>query len=114
MSMTKEAKKDAVEPEARRLRRELFTDEMLDQLMAATDERGLSLTGQGDCQAQQAEFLAVAFGIPELHKAQGACPGAAVCLQRGEAQHSEMLGLHVSPRQGRRLGRCRCLSPGGL
>ena len=47
MSMTKEAKKDAVEPEARRLRRELFTDEMLDQLMAATDERGLSLTGEG-------------------------------------------------------------------
>ena len=33
MSMTKEAKKDAVEPEARRLRRELFTDEMLDQLI---------------------------------------------------------------------------------
>ena len=31
--MTKEAKKDAVEPEARRLRRELFTDEMLDQLI---------------------------------------------------------------------------------
>ena len=47
MSMTKQAKKDAVEPEARRLRRELFTDEMLDQLMAATDERGLSLTGEG-------------------------------------------------------------------
>ena len=47
MSMSKEAKKDAVEPEARLLRRELFTDEMLDQLMAATDERGLSLTGQG-------------------------------------------------------------------
>ncbi|WP_445667061.1 IS256 family transposase [Janibacter sp. FSL W8-0316] len=35
------------EPEARRLRRELFDDEMLDKLMAATDERGLSLTGEG-------------------------------------------------------------------
>ena len=47
MSMTKQKKKDEREPEARRLRRELFTDEMLDQLMAATDERGLSLTGEG-------------------------------------------------------------------
>jgi putative transposase len=47
VSMTKQKKKDGREPEARRLRRELFTDEMLDQLMAATDERGLSLTGEG-------------------------------------------------------------------
>lgn len=46
--MTKQAKKSAEqEPEARRLRRELFTDEMLDQLMAATDERGVALTGEG-------------------------------------------------------------------
>nr|WP_068324376.1 IS256 family transposase [Janibacter terrae] len=35
------------EPEARRLRRELFDDEMLDKLMSATDERGVSLTGEG-------------------------------------------------------------------
>ncbi|MEI2825610.1 MAG: hypothetical protein V9F04_03845 [Dermatophilaceae bacterium] len=41
MSMTKAKKSDGRESEARRLRRELFTDEMLDQLMAATDERGL-------------------------------------------------------------------------
>ena len=47
MSMTKAKKSDGRESEARRLRRELFTDEMLDQLMAATDERGLSLTGEG-------------------------------------------------------------------
>ena len=40
MSMTKQTKRDEPEPEARRLRRELFDDEMLDQLMAATDERG--------------------------------------------------------------------------
>lgn len=48
MAMTK-PKDDAQreEPEARRLRRELFDDEMLDKLMAATDERGLSLTGEG-------------------------------------------------------------------
>ena len=35
------------EPEARKLRRELFGDEMLDRLMAATDERGVALTGEG-------------------------------------------------------------------
>ena len=35
------------EPEARRLRRELFGDDMLDRLMAATDERGVALTGEG-------------------------------------------------------------------
>ena len=35
------------EPEARKLRRELFDEEMLDKLMAATDERGVSLTGEG-------------------------------------------------------------------
>ena len=46
MSMTKD-RKSHEEPEARRLRRELFTDEMLDQLMAATDERGVALTGEG-------------------------------------------------------------------
>ena len=47
MSMTKQEKKNVQEPEARRLRRELFDDDMLDKLMAATDERGLSLTGEG-------------------------------------------------------------------
>lgn len=47
MSVTKREKHDVPEPEARRLRRELFTDDMLDELMAATDERGVSLTGEG-------------------------------------------------------------------
>ena len=49
MAMTRPKKDEGVErePEARRLRRELFDDEMLDKLMAATDERGLSLTGEG-------------------------------------------------------------------
>ena len=49
MTMTK-LKKDVSqeqEPEARKLRRELFDEEMLDKLMAATDERGVSLTGEG-------------------------------------------------------------------
>jgi putative transposase len=33
--------------EARRLRRELFDDELVDQLLAAADERGVALTGAG-------------------------------------------------------------------
>jgi len=33
--------------EARRLRQEMFGDDMLDRLMAATDERGVALTGEG-------------------------------------------------------------------
>jgi len=45
MTMTRDV--DAGEPEARKLRRELFDDEMLDRLMAATDERGIALTGEG-------------------------------------------------------------------
>lgn len=35
------------ESEARRLRRELFPDELIDQLMASSDERGVALTGAG-------------------------------------------------------------------
>ena len=48
VSVTKPEKKyDTEEPEARRLRRELFDDAMLDRLMQATDERGVALTGEG-------------------------------------------------------------------
>lgn len=49
MSMTdKEQQNASGEPsEARRLRQELFDDDMLDRLMAATDERGVALTGEG-------------------------------------------------------------------
>ena len=48
MSMTKTTDLESEqEPEARRQRRELFGDAMLDQLMAATDERGVALTGEG-------------------------------------------------------------------
>ena len=86
MSMTKEAKKDAVEPEARRLRRELFTDEMLDQLMAATGERGLSLTGEGG-------FL------PEMIKA---------VLERGmEAELTGHLGYDKGDPAGKGSGNSR-------
>ena len=51
MSMTIENEKDTT-PEsgelvARQLRRELFSDELLDELMARTGERGVALTGKG-------------------------------------------------------------------
>ena len=46
MTVTKDVQ-TSQEPEARKLRRELFGDEMLDRLMAATDERGVALTGEG-------------------------------------------------------------------
>ena len=40
-------KHDVTEPQARKLRRELFSDELVDQLLASADERGVSLTGEG-------------------------------------------------------------------
>ena len=47
MTMTKNESVHETEPEARKLRREMFDDQMLDELMARTDERGVSLTGEG-------------------------------------------------------------------
>ncbi len=47
MSMTKNKDATGTESEARKLRRELFSNEVLDDLMARTDERGVSLTGEG-------------------------------------------------------------------
>ncbi|MGO1384894.1 MAG: transposase, partial [Arachnia sp.] len=46
---TKKTKQDLAEeePEARALRREFFNDELIDQLLASSGERGVSLTGQG-------------------------------------------------------------------
>ena len=86
MSMTKEDKKHREESEAGRLRRELFTDEMLDQLMAATDERGLSLTGEGG-------FL------PEMIKA---------VLERGmDAELTDHLGYEKGDRAGHGSGNSR-------
>lgn len=86
MTMTKPKKDSEVEPEARRLRRELFDDDMLDKLMAATDERGLSLTGEGG-------FL------PEMIKA---------VLERGmEAELSDHLGYEKGDRAGHGSGNSR-------
>ena len=86
MTMTKPKKDAEQEPAARRLRRELFDDDMLDKLMAATDERGLSLTGEGG-------FL------PEMIKA---------VLERGmEAELSDHLGYEKGDRAGRGSGNSR-------
>ena len=85
MSMTTESKKD-LEPEARRLRRELFDDELLDKLLAATSERGLALTGEGG-------FL------PEMIKA---------VLERGmEAELTDHLGYDKHDPAGRGSGNSR-------
>ncbi|MNO99464.1 hypothetical protein D3C76_912340 [compost metagenome] len=48
-------------------------------------------------QAQQAQFLAVALGAAILDKTQGASAGA-VGGQRCQAQHVQLLGLHICPR----------------
>jgi putative transposase len=86
--MTKPKKdfEQAAEPEARRLRRELFDDDMLDKLMAATDERGLALTGEGG-------FL------PEMIKA---------VLERGmQAELTDHLGYEQGDRAGHGSGNSR-------
>lgn len=46
MSMAKKSAEEG-EPEARRLRRELFGDDLVDELLARSDERGVALTGKG-------------------------------------------------------------------
>ncbi len=85
MTVTKDAE-TSQEPEARKLRRELFGEEMLDELMAATDERGVALTGQGG-------FL------PELIKA---------VLERGmDAELSDHLGYAKGDPAGRGSGNSR-------
>jgi len=74
------------EPEARRLRRELFGDDVLDRLMAATDERGVALTGEGG-------FL------PEMIKA---------VLERGmDAELTGHLGYERGDPAGRGSGNSR-------
>ena len=86
MTMTKQEKNDRQESEARRLRRELFDDEMLDKLMDATDERGIALTGEGG-------FL------PEMIKA---------VLERGmDAELTDHLGYEKGDPAGRGSGNSR-------
>ena len=87
MDMTKE--QDAArgeEPAARSLRKELFSDELLDELMSRVDEDGLALTGQGG-------FL------PELVKA---------VLERGmDAELTGHLGYERGDPGGRGSGNSR-------
>ena len=74
------------ESEARRLRRELIDDDLLDQLVASTSDRGIELTGEGG-------FL------PELMKA---------VLERGmNAELTEHLGYDKHEAAGRGSGNSR-------
>ena len=85
MTVTKDLETSG-EPEARRLRRELFGEDMLDRLMAATDERGVALTGEGG-------FL------PEMIKA---------VLERGmRAELTDHLGYERGDPAGRGSGNSR-------
>jgi putative transposase len=73
-------------PEVRALRKELFSDAMLDELMSRVDEGGVALTGQGG-------FL------PELVKA---------VLERGmDAELTEHLGYERGDRTGHGSGNSR-------
>ena len=84
MSMAVEKKETP--SEARALRRELFSDELIDQLMSRVDEDGVALTGQGG-------FL------PELVKA---------VLERGmDAELTSHLGYERGDRAGRGSGNSR-------
>ena len=85
MEMT-EDKRSEVETAARALRRELFSDELLDQLMSRVDEGGVALTGAGG-------FL------PELVKA---------VLERGmDAELTDHLGYEKGDPAGRGSGNSR-------
>jgi putative transposase len=76
----------AGEPEARRLRREFFDDEVLDKLIGASGERGVALTGEGG-------FL------PEMIKA---------VLERGmKAELTDHLGYQAGDAAGRGSGNSR-------
>ena len=75
--------------EARRLRRELIDDDLLDRLIQSTSDRGIELTGQGG-------FL------PELIKA---------VLERGmQAELTEHLGYDKHDASGRGSGNSRNVS----
>lgn len=83
MSMTKNS---GSEPVARQLRRELIDDELLDQLVKSTSDRGIELTGEGG-------FL------PELIKA---------VLERGmKAELTQHLGYDKHEAAGRGSGNSR-------
>ena len=85
MSMTKNEKAQQ-DPEARRLRRELFSDELVDELVSRAGERGVALTGEGG-------FL------PEMIKS---------VLERGmDAELTSHLGYDRGDRAGHGSGNSR-------
>ena len=85
MTMTNK-KSPEQESEARRLRREVFDEAMLDQLLASAQERGVALTGEGG-------FL------PEMVKA---------VLERGmDAELTQHLGYDKHDPAGRGSGNSR-------
>ena len=86
MTMTTGEKKNVSPPAARTLRKELFTDELIDELVGRAGEGGVSLTGQGG-------FL------PELVKA---------VLERGmESELTSHLGYERGERAGHGSGNSR-------
>ncbi len=86
MTMTADEKKDVSAPAARALRKELFTDELIDELVGRAGEGGVALTGQGG-------FL------PELVKA---------VLERGmDAELTSHLGYQRGDRSGQGSGNSR-------
>ena len=90
MNMTDE-NQQTDQPTARSLRRELFSDQLLDELMSRVDSDGVSLTGEGG-------FL------PELAKElERTHPGAAGSLREGRPETLTVLRLNVSPTLARTL-----------
>ena len=86
MEMTERDERGEAEPAARALRRELFSDELLDRLMSRVDADGVALTGAGG-------FL------PELVKA---------VLERGMgAELTDHLGYERGDPAGRGSGNSR-------
>lgn len=86
MTMTADEERDAAAPAARALRKELFSDELIDELVGRAGEGGVALTGQGG-------FL------PELVKA---------VLERGmDAELTSHLGYERGDRAGHGSGNSR-------
>lgn len=86
MTMTKDEQGTQADPEARRLRRELFSDDLVDELLTRAGERGVALTGKGG-------FL------PEMIKA---------VLERGmDAELTSHLGYDRGDRVGHGSGNSR-------
>ncbi len=74
MSMTRNEDVQEREPEARKLRREMFSDQMLDELMARNDERGVALTGGGGFLAEMVKAV-LERGMDTELRGKNRCPG---------------------------------------